>query len=168
MITSLTQTLSGFNSYVFTATSDDADPVFYWYKDGRFFMSEKSGVIECTVTGQLRIDVYDEDESRPMSGVAAGMTLRWKAVTGAVMYRVEHYNGSTWDAVQTIIENGQKLYRLTVKGLADETVHQLRVVATDSAGTEAVVYTNSGLLVRHPDIPSQAYSYAGGILSVGA
>lgn len=168
MSVTLTLALSGFNSYRFTATSTLDDPTFYWYKDGRFFMSERSGVIELSVSPQTRIDVFDTSSERPQQGISPGMLMRWKSVTGAVSYRVERYNGATWDEVQTILETGARLYRVLVRGLADETTHQLRVVATDAAGVETAVYTNEGLLVRHPDIPSQAYSLTAGTLSVGA
>ena len=44
----------------------------------------------------------------------------------------------------------------------------LRVIGIDEVGEEVVLVEKSGRLVRRPDVPSQAVSVGGGLISVGA
>lgn len=179
MITSISAVRSGALSYAWRATSDLADAVFYWWVDGRYFQRSVIGELELVATRDVRVDVFDDPDDVPQVGIGEGMTIVWEGSgTAAVLpvrYRVEHREKdlvsgtwSDWEAVEEYAAGSPlSLMRHTVRGLTDEVVHGLRVVGIDEVGEEVVLVTKEGRLVRRPDVPSQAVSVSGGVISVG-
>jgi len=180
MITALSAVRSGALSYVWRATSNVADAVFYWWVDGHFFQRTAIGELELRAPHDVRVDVFDDPDDVPQAGVSQGLTIVWEGAwaSGAVVpvrYRVEHREqdlAGVWGAWSALEEYGSgaplSLMRHTATGLTDEVMHGLRVIGIDEVGEEVVLVEKSGRLLRRPDVPSQAVSVSGGLISVGA
>ena len=80
--------------------------------------------------------------------------IQWNAVAGVEAYRVERYNGSTWDTVTEIQGSGLTRHRYLTPALANVlTAHQIRVGSIGEDGNEATPVVATITSVRHPDPP---------------
>lgn len=109
---------------------------------------------------ELRVDVVDSAGFPGWVPEGDGtLGLRFAAVSWATGYRLDWWSGSAWVEQARIEETGQVGYELRTPGvLADETTHTVRVVAESPGGSEFVLATRVGLMVRVPNRPAVVYS----------
>jgi hypothetical protein len=167
MITSLRAIEIGPGLVRVVAVSDLLTPEFTWYVDGALFLDgDPTGAIEVPTFRPVLVEVFDQDGGL-LSGVeGAGIRLSWQRAEGAIRYRVETWNGTAWTEFDVIEESGVRLYARDIRW-PDETEIRARVVAIDAAGVESVILTRAALVVRVPDVPSQAFVIDDGDLIVG-
>jgi len=171
MIDSLTAVISGPSSRRFEAIGDPVVPPVRWYVDGAFHVATQGVVLDLPTVRQVTVEAFDADEpdALPLAGVVPGMELAWNNAPLAVLYRVQWYTGSAWLTLAELNNDGDAIARYTARGLADETLHQFRVLGVDATGEASAILERSGFLIRRPDVPSQATAWdeEEGILTVG-
>lgn len=171
-ITSLTSTRIGPGDWQLEAVSSLSDPTFYWYEEGVLAASTKLGrrVFSYDDGEQARVQVFDDSGDAPDQGFPGRALLTWYAVTGATSYRVEQWNGSSWDVVATVDGSFRDYYEYLTAWLADETTHTFQVVPIKN-GNDGLVRTFVIDMVRRPDRPvvdttASNYNSGTGILHV--
>ena len=155
-------------------TSDVSAPTFYVYFHGRLeivTMDEEFVMVTGDDSEPPAIEVYDDPAVIADQLKESGrMVLQWYAVPGnaSVVYRVEHLQGSSWITKLHVVENGRGVYQYPTAWLADMVEAYFRVIPIDSVGREADPIEFTAMVVRNPDPPEIALTYAGGDLTVSS
>jgi len=144
-----------------TWSSDLTDPEYRIYQDG--LLAATTGAEEWIATvpaGEaLLLEILDDPDETPTTAYPGKITIGWWAVSGAASYRVDEYIEGAWTARATLLETGLGYYRWDSRYLEDVTTHQFRVVPITAFGNDGAAAVFSVLMVRHPDVPSVAYTY---------
>jgi hypothetical protein len=164
---------SGVSSWRWRAVSTLEAPVFRWYVGGRLHMVETTGVMELLVDAgqQVTVSVFDQEgdpATEVESGLSEGLVVYWGPVPGARVYTVEVETEEGWverERVAGTLEAGRS--EVTLRGLADEAVHVVRVRAWFASGAAVVAAVLSGFLVRRPDVPRVVLTLDGEAGTVG-
>lgn len=108
------------------------------------------------------IEVLDNASDQPTPAFPGYLVLGWKNVAEAAEYRIEKYNGSTWDEVATVAVDETNDWQTFGTGLIDdETTHQYRVIPIDTPGNDGTALSFTVLMVRYPDVPDVDFVYDG-------
>lgn len=136
---------------------DSGNSLSYVYLNGnQISVTESKEIIIAANVGEFPVvEVFDEEVDLPEHIVAPRRKLTWSPVEDAKSYRVEKYNGSTWDVVQQT--NGTK-YNTDV--LEDDTQHSYRIIAIAGNGAESTSTTHTFVHVRYPDPPDVEFAYS--------
>lgn len=105
-------------------------------------------------------EVLDNASSLPSIAFSGHLTLQWYG-TSNKEYRVEKYNGATWDIKETIADDSRGYFTWRSVWLADVTTHTYRIVPVSTSGNDGTVLSLVSLVVRHPDVPSVTITYNG-------
>jgi hypothetical protein len=107
-------------------------------------------------------EVLDTD-CIPSIAFSGHLLLQWYG-TGNHSYRVEKYNGASWDLQEILVDDGRGYFSWRSPWLADVTVHTYRIVPVSSANNQGTPLSLVSLMVRHPDSPNVEVTYNGDIL----
>lgn len=91
--------------------------------------------------------------------------IQWRGNTTAEYYKVERYNGSTWDEIALIFETGIGYYSVddTARSYYDEAgAKRYRVTMVDLEGTSAPTINIDFFVFGVPEAPSISMSYDSG------
>jgi len=137
-------------------SSDQADAVFYVYRDGTLILTTAQTQLAVGVApGDVAVfEVFDAADDLPALAASARVTLRWPAVDDAEVYIVRELVSGTWTQRARTTSR-----QWTSRPLEDSRVHQFRVVAVDAAANESTAASATVLMVRHPDPVSCDYEY---------
>lgn len=94
--------------------------------------------------------------------------IQWRGIPDAIGYRVEQYIASVWTHKQQYMERGAGYYEYESDKLADCATHQFRVIPIYDLNDEGNPLLFSVFMVRNPDAPEIALSYAGGDITAEA
>ena len=140
------------------------NPTFYVYQNGALVLSTTgtSYVFHIEEGDTLSVEVLDVAATEPQYGMPGRQTLCWYPISDAVSYRIDEQVASVWTERQTILDENQAFFRWRTRHLEDETTHEFRVVGIDTSGNDgSKVAWFRFLMVRHPDLPTVAYTYNG-------
>jgi hypothetical protein len=171
MATTLSVTQLSATRYRGTATSDlGGTPTFYWYLNGNLTQSTTSAIYEFEVaTGEtIRLEVLDSAVTEPQEAFPGRWRLQWDAQTGATSYRIDEWNGASFDEVITFPADGRSTYTYETRYLEDDTVHIFEIVPIGT--NDGIERDVEGRMVRWPDAPEVAISYddGTGVITVAA
>lgn len=161
-ITSLTKQQLSATSFLVTAVSNAATPVYYWYQDGALLEvgARPFRQFDLVDGESVSIEVFDTGATAPAVGLPGRITLQWDAVTGATAYRVDTYNGATWDEGRRQSAGAASHFRYQSSVLADCEDHKFGIVpigVNEGARREITVH-----MIRKPDQPTGTFSYNAG------
>ena len=139
-------------------------PTFYIYQDGQLIRTtESTSMIFRAPSGEsLMIEILDSATETPQTAFPGRLTLSWEASTAVNYYLVEEYVASVWTERARVPDTNAYYFSWRTRYLEDVTTHQFRVTPIGTNGNTGARRTFSCLMVRHPDAPSVAYSYASG------
>jgi hypothetical protein len=149
-------------SWLVSWSSDEDNPTYYVYKDGRIVGTTKDTQMIFTVEpGEaLVIEVLDDEDAEPQTAYPGRLMLRWYQSPATDYYLVQEYYGGSWVTRKKVADLGQGYFAWQTRFLEDSTVHQFRIVPVGTNGNEGTAKTFSVLMVRHPDVPDVDYSYS--------
>lgn len=106
------------------------------------------------------IEVLDDPSASPSIVRSARLNLGWAQSSGADHYRVERKIDSVWTEIDRVKDTGAATYSYRTPPLADDTVHELRVVPQGTNGLDGTALTFNALeMIRHPDVPDVAFAF---------
>ena len=152
----------GQRSWRVSWTSDASDPTYYVYRDGALVQqSAAASIVLALEPGeQLWLEVYDAAPTDRPRYFAAAVRLQWQRCSVEVDYfRVDQYVGSSWVELQRIPDEGLEYVAFVTPQLADDTVHQFRMVPVGLDGNAGTAITFDHHMVRRPDVPAVGYAY---------
>ncbi len=118
------------------------------------------------------IEVRDADSVGVANSVkySPRIRLQWRGQSGVDYYKVQAYLSAEWSTRQIVRENGKGYYMFTTIAQADASTVQWRIVPVDYRKYEGEPVTFSHYVVRNPEPPDVALSYAAGtgLLTVAA
>lgn len=161
MAVTITVTRIGRQSWRLDWSSDlGGTPVFYVYVDGILAETTTRTWRQFDVAAgeQLNVEVLDDSGTAPQPGYPGRPIVGWQPVSGAASYRVDRYEGGEWVEKHTVQDLGQSWFWVQGEYLADDTVHQYRVMALDAGGIEGTVKEFDVHMVRRPDPPEYTAS----------
>jgi len=157
-ITAFTATEVGDNGYRLDWASDLPTPTFYLYADGELLATTTNTSL--TVGGTIAATFEVLDTAAAPTAVYPGfLTLAWYAANDAARYRVEQYDGASWNELATIEADERTYYTFQTPTLADDTEHTFRVVPVSSVENDGTPAVFVALVVRNPDPPLVDYVY---------
>jgi hypothetical protein len=164
MATTLTVIPTGPTSFRLQASSTLPETDYRWFRDGVLYSVGRESFLDVRVSrsSQATFSVLDDEEDADAlieAGVSSGLVIWWTRRESTQLYRVERWTGSEWVLVEIINESGLAVYSVAVEGLADETLHTLRIVAVDLTQQQAVIATRTAFLIRRPDVPPQTFAF---------
>jgi len=132
-----------------------AGAVLRWYTDGVLVQTGTATHYDILSQRQVRVDVLDAEDTLVVDegAVGPGLEIFWQSAADFARYRVEWYSGAAWVEQATMEHDEVRTMSAVVRGLADETVHTLRVVGVRFDAAEVVLATRAGLFIRRPDVP---------------
>jgi hypothetical protein len=147
--------------------SDLASPTFYVYVNGELFATTEETTIDIPVPlGRIvAVEVFDDAGTAPSAYFPSTVTLRWTGQGNEALFRIEKYEDSTWSTVGQVPARGV-LGRWESPVLADNTVHQFRVVPVDGTGRDGIPKEFTGLMCRYPDAPRVSVSFGSGEFTI--
>lgn len=159
----------GIMSWTIKWSSDAAVPVtFRVYSEGALLTPD--GLVSSDGLGEWTIvvspgdypffEVLDKACSIPSIAFSGHLILQWYGI-GNKQYRVEKYNGASWDIQETITDDGRGYFSWRSLWLADVTIHTYRVMPVSTAGNDGTALSLICLVVRHPDSPNVLVTYNG-------
>ena len=162
-ITSLTSSRS-VSTILLTATSDQSSPSYRWWVDGLHVATTTAGTLELSVSGQARVDCYD-DATEP--GTLPARRVVWFTRGGGDVARVRleqsDDGGSTWSELAEFGAGSSWSWEITTPRLDDLTSYLWRAVPVDAAGNDGTAREGlSELVLRTPDAPTWSMSYSAG------
>jgi len=155
-ITSLTSVPQDqFGTFLLTAISSLLDAVFYWYENGIFVGTNTTGQRKFVVlpSQQSRIEVFDDPDDMPEGGYPSQSLLAWDSVNGAQEYRIEKWDGASWETKGVRQQTNKPHYQYVTEILADDTLHRFQVIPV-SNGNDGLEREYSFLMIRRPDAPT--------------
>lgn len=161
-VTTLTVTRVGDVGFRLDFASDQPEPTFYVYRDGRA-VSEgtQPSYLAVVLPGESPVfEVLDDAEAAPQEGYPAYVTLSWYAGGADVdRYLVQQFVSGVWTTKATVRDSGRPYFTWRSGTLADVTSHQFRVIPVGDNGNQGTATSFTVLMVRYPDPPDVAFSY---------
>lgn len=147
------------------STDLGAGTLFYVYQDGSLIGSTYLTSWDFSVQPGDVIDIQILDSATDeLEDVFSGrVTLGWEAGESVDYYLVEEYVSAAWVIRARVEDSGIGYYTWLSRFLEDCTVYEFRVTAYGTngvAGTPRTTFT--GLMVRRPDMPTNAITYNSG------
>ena len=164
MATTLSAIRTGVMSYRLTATSDLESPVFRWFIDGAPYAEGTESFLDVRLSSdrQVTFSVADQDEDAELvvaQGVPSALVVWWTRRASSLRYLVQVLVDAEWETRETVQDTGLLVFSVDIHGLADETMHTIRIVAVDTTETEKEIAKRTAFLIRRPDTPSQSVEY---------
>lgn len=166
-ITSLTsEMLPGGDGIKVTAESDAADPVFYWYKDGRY---NGSSVIPFRTFSRERgepisVQVFDDAADVAEIDYNGRVCLSWNKTDDPAWYRV--YQKLAADSeFEMVAEYDARITNYFIfdsAPLTDGETYDFQVVGVGANGVEGLEYEFQWTIARRPQITPSTYTYDAG------
>lgn len=158
----------GSDLYLITWSSDQvisASNPFRIYQDGVLISTQTDTSITVHVSsGSLPVfEILDDSEAVPEPGYPAYSVLSWALDADASAYRIERYNGATWDEVVLLSPDLTTSFQSWQSSTLDDlSTTQYRVLAIDAAGNEGSPTAITVFMVRHPDPPAVSMTFNSG------
>lgn len=154
----------GPNTWRLFWSSDEDDPTYRIYMNGRFIRSTKVEHIDIPMSlfaGETgMVEILDDAETPPSIAIGAQTLLTWDNVAGAEFYRVEQSIDAAW-VVVTEIKADQARYHYWTPALSGgATTHDFRVTSVGENRNEASPTEVNILSTRHPDPPIVDYTFS--------
>ena len=159
----------GLNTWRFLWSSDQDDPTFRIYIDGRFVRATKSGHGDFPLNflaGQSGLVEVLDDDSTPTTAIAAQVLLAWANVSETATYRVERLVDEAWVVIKEVAADQDRLHYETPVLAGQSSVHEFRVTAIGENENEGTPVEVDILMTRHPDPPIVGYTYSDGTKKV--
>lgn len=161
-VTITTDTQVGPTDWLWEWSSDlGGTPTYYLYVDGVLVATTTRPWYQVSLTPgeQVQFEVLDTDDL-PTPAYPSRVWLMWDAVTDAATYRIDRWDGDSWEPVQTVTPAfGQTYFRVATAVLEDGVTHRYRVVPIAGDGNEGTAREYVIPVVRRPDPPDVAYTY---------
>ncbi|HEX4793719.1 MAG TPA: hypothetical protein VH370_08010 [Humisphaera sp.] len=163
MITDLefTQDRPGYVALRFA--SDLSGATFYVYRDGQLLRTTTANHFSCRIDPDTApvFEVFDDPSTAP-AALPRSLLLFWYRSDATDYYRIDQYDGSAWNFVTRIPDDGRSTYLWTSPNQPDGQVAQFRIVPVGTNGNEGTPTTIARLIVAHPLPPQVSYSYDAG------
>lgn len=160
----------GPNTWRLFWSSDQSDPTYRIYVDGRFVQSttaEHGDFPMNYLAGEAGlIEILDDAVSPPTTAIGAQALLAWDEVSGAGKYRVERYVDGAWVVVKEITADQLRYHYWTPALAGGVTTHDFRVTTVGINENEATPVVVNVLMTRHPDPPIVGFAFSDGTKKV--
>ena len=145
-------------------TSTNPDARFFVFVDGIQRLSNSLITfidISVQVGQNVFVQVFDSENDIARAGFPNRFTLGWFRVPATAQYRVEEFVSAVWIVRARINDLGEGFFQFISGPLADDTVHQFRVIPVGTNGNDGTALTFSTRMIRIPDPPSVVHTYNG-------
>lgn len=152
------------NTFRVAWTSDLADPTFRVFRNGRKVGKTKDTAWTFSVApGESPVIEVTDDGSAPARVFPRRVLLTWFGTDPDVdHYRVDKKVSGSWEEKGRVRRRDGVYYDWRSAWLADDTVHEFRVVPVGKNGNDGPALTWSVLMVGYPDPPDVSYDYDAG------
>jgi hypothetical protein len=158
----------GVDSWEIAWSSDqviDANNPYRVYEDGVLIATQTAEtlVVQASAARRPVYEILDDADAVPQPGYPAYAILSWYLDEDAAFYRIEQFDGSTWNVVATIALDLSTSFQFWESPiLADLSTAQYRVRGIDGAGNDGTAVEFTVFMVRHPDAPDVEMSFNSG------
>lgn len=137
MSVTVTQTRLSQYSVLITATPSVAGSTLYWYIDGNLVETTARTFkqIELRPGRAIQVEVLDDADAVPSPAYPDYALLTWDTVDDAANYRIDQWDGDSWETQATLSGQGRAYLEWESAALANGT-HLFRVVPLRRDGTE--------------------------------
>lgn len=147
------------------STDLGAGTLFYIYQEGQLIATTYLTAWDFTVQpgDSINIQILDSATDVIEPVYPGRVTLGWEAGEAVDYYLIEEYVDAAWVTRARVDESGHGYYTWLSRYLEDCTTYEFRVTAYGTngvAGTPRTTFT--GLMVRQPDMPTNAITYDAG------
>lgn len=152
----------GPTAYMLRFSSDQSDPVFYVYRNGKYQgkTTHQSRLIQGAIDEAVVVEIFDNAAHRPAYASPALADLLYQAAANN-LYLIEVNDGG-WQLVQAVQhQNVSQVLRPLLTPIGSSGL-PIRITRVSPAGAEASPANLTITFVRHPDTPEVEHSYSSG------
>lgn len=162
-----TKTQTGPWTFLLTWGSTLSTPTYYIWINGVLSQTtvEEELQIDLQTGENVIVDIFDSVSDTPGDAFPNFATLQWNPSGDgeSFKYKIQQFVDAAWATLAVIPDTGLSVYRYETQVLADDTVHQFRIIPIDfNDANEGAIRSISFRMRRYPPAPDVTYSYDSG------